>query len=316
MVAPLTSLIYGHDGFDLDVLHNLRSFYKGLGCIVGFSRKLMPADILIIQRPPNSALDLERYSAVHIFDYVGSPIPNLLISVRNLSTVTIFAPSNERALELIGLEPALADRIAIAAPPVDPALWMASRPGVPRLAKPVHIGNYKSYYADGSDFYSSRFMRLIDEGIVDVWGGGWPEYETGQRRSRGRLGVFRVSGRYAGRRLALGMMYPNQRSISLSGRFWHAPLNGCALLSEPAAYSQSVPGVYEFDFTLPMLERIESSLPCPEAIQLEAQDYWTNNLILLRERVSLALRALTRRRGLTLALRMTSAVRASVHRSR
>jgi hypothetical protein len=76
------------------------------------------------------------------------------------------------------------------------------------------------------------------------------------------------------------MMYPWQRAITFSGRFWHAPLNGCALISEPATWVAALPGVMETDYSEASIEDILRGGPGdPREIREAAHRYWTHEYL-------------------------------------
>lgn len=265
--------MYGHDGFDVDVLRNLQSLYSGLNFKIAISRTLIPADILVIQRPPSAALDLSQYGAVHLYDYVANDLTTLLRSCGDHPGLLIFASSSARREQLVEKFPELSEKIDVSPPPVDTRLWISRNLYEEAKFDLVHIGNHKPYYSDGNDVYAAQFLGLLQNGGVHVWGAGWDGLiDAGHWH--GRSSIAKVSSIYASSRIALGMMYPHQRSVSLSGRFWHAPLNGCQLISEPSIFADAVPGVLSSDYAHPPA----AGLPPDDVdrIQLakEAATYW------------------------------------------
>jgi hypothetical protein len=90
----------------------------------------------------------------------------------------------------------------------------------------------------------------------------------------GKAGLFHVSAIYAKSNFAFGLMYPLQRNVTFSGRFWQAPLNGCYILSEPGLYTQLIPGVIETDYSISdITEKTKLSFD-REALQKESQEFW------------------------------------------
>ena len=79
---------------------------------------------------------------------------------------------------------------------------------------------------------------------------------------------------YSKSKYALGLMYPFQRDITFSGRFWHAPLNGCYLFSEPGLYTKEVPGVIETDYSTENILAMSSNLNDFEGLQKKAIYFW------------------------------------------
>lgn len=271
-VALKTCIIYGHDGFDVDVLRNLQSLYSGFQYRIAISKRLIPADLLVIQRPPSAALDLSNYSAVHLYDYVANDLSPLLASCLDHPGLLVFASSSARRDELIQELPELAAKISVSCPPVHGPLWMSKKIHEDPKYDVVHIGNYKPYYAGHTDPYASRFLQMIRAGGVHVWGVGWRDSLKPQYW-HGRLAIGKVSEIYASSRFALGMMYPHQRTVSLSGRFWHAPLNGCHVISEPGVFAGELPGVVSSDF-LNTPEPQNFSETVRLQLREEAANYW------------------------------------------
>lgn len=239
--------MYGHDGFDVDVLRNLQSLYSGLNFKIAISKDLIPADLLVIQRAPCAALDLRQYEAVHLYDYVANDLTELLQSCKEHPALLIFASSTARRGQILEKFPELTDKIHVSAPPVDTHLWVSSNLYRATKYEVVHIGNHKPYYSGGADVYATRFLSLLQNTGVHVWGVGWDSVLKAEYW-HGRSSIGKVSNLYGSSRIALGMMYPHQRGVSLSGRFWHAPLNGCQLISEPSIFSGKIPGVISSDY--------------------------------------------------------------------
>ncbi|MGM7777337.1 glycosyltransferase family protein [Arthrobacter sp. KNU-44] len=184
---------------------------------------------------------------VHLYDYVANDISLLLNSCGDHPGLLIFASSAARRNELLERFPELSEKIRVSAPPVCSRLWKSNHLGGKPKYDLVHIGNYKPYYSESRDEYASRFLKLVQLGRVHVWGAGWEDRLDGEY-CHGRLGISKVSEIYAKSRVALGMMYPNQRTVSLSGRFWHAPLNGCHIISEPSVFADDLPGVLSSEY--------------------------------------------------------------------
>lgn len=269
----LRCVVFGADGFDLDVAFNLMAFYEQLGYSTVLSRELIPTDLLVIHRPPNSPLNLEAYGSVHVWDYVGTSIESLLPNLAAHPNVTIFASSGARTSALVELAPALEGRIHELLPPVATELW--ELPIRETRYNSVHIGNFKPSYAAGKDAPSSEFLHVIERNRIDVWGAKWP---LNSDLDHGPARLHEVSKIYGQSSYALGMMYPFQREITLSGRFWHAPLNGCLLFTERSIFSQEVPGVKETDYTSwltsPPLGRVAQA-----RLQRKAHEYWHGRFV-------------------------------------
>lgn len=265
-----TCLIYGHDGFDVDVLYNVRSLYRSLEFEVHFGKRIQPANLLVIIRPPNTQLNFSGFDSIHIYDYVGFDFPLLLAEIDCKTDLWIFCASEQRKQSLAEANPGIAHRIVFWLPPVDTSIWM-SKIVEPQEYGLIHIGNYKPYYSHGHDEFSVTLTSMIEQGAVDVWGSGWEE--LGQSRTHhGSLRIRDVSKVYARAGQAVGMMYPHQRNQTLSGRFWHAPLNGCTIISEPSLYSGQIPGVQDWS----CLSHIISPRTWTERVRLQesSRAYW------------------------------------------
>lgn len=293
-----TCVILGVDGFDVDVARNLRSLYRKLGYSVVLARTPRPCDVLVIHRPPNAPVDTAAARSVHVFDYVGGPLEMFAENMSTKNNVHVFCSSEFRANEMATWSPHL--NIDVLYPPVHVNNWI--EPVSKVKWELVHIGNYKPSYADGSDEQGQLFLNQLVSTDTDVWGERWDGLPI---RTHGRLKTAAVSRVYSQSRAALGMMYPFQRPRSMSGRYWHAPLNGCYLLVEFGAPTE-VPGVGDkpLDF--------EESEQQRRARQAEAVSYWSAHYIAAARLVgprlnpsSLSPQPRERARGLATRLRLS-----------
>lgn len=264
--------IYGFDGLDLDIVHNLVPFYRALGMEPVLTKRLAPADLLVMQRPPDRPVDVREFAAVHVWDYVGNPISRLITESPGAERITVFTASEARARDLAAASASSGATVQVLVAPVHAPTW-AKRLGRTDFDS-VHIGNYKPYYREGGDGYAQGFLAALHALRGDVWGNGWTDPALS---AHGPLALFRVSSVYARSTVALGMMYPHQRPISFSGRFWHAPLNGCALLSEPSVYADLWPGVYGTDYTAEDVRGRLDRLPDRHQVQQEAREFWDDH---------------------------------------
>ncbi|MEP6746255.1 MAG: hypothetical protein ABJB86_00945 [Bacteroidota bacterium] len=265
-----TCLIYGHNGLDLDVTFNLLAFYRKAGLSVFYSDTLYDADVLVVLRAVDKKIDLSpfNFSVVHIFDYGGWDY-NAFIESIDHGISYIYCTSQEKKNRIINDTSFPENRIFVAFPPVATRLWMAD------MKKPeyeiVHIGNYKPITEN--DQYKENFNKAIIDHNVHVWGLNW----TGivhKDLYHGKAGQFSVSGIYAKSAWSFGLMYPFQRSVTFSGRFWHAPLNGCQLFSEPGVCT-FIPGVIETDYSFEDIEqRIKSPLADKQQVRQKALAFW------------------------------------------
>jgi hypothetical protein len=263
-----TCLIYGHNGLDLDVTLNLRSFYNKLGFSVFFSEKLLDSDLLVVLRAVDKTIDITPFSfaLVHVYDYGGWDYDAFVRTIDKKITY-IFCTSEVKRSRLIELLHFPKEQVFVALPPVDIKLWSKKIKEVKYNI--VHIGNYKPITE--KDAIKERFNETIKHFKTHVWGLGW-QLERGLYH--GKIGVFSVSGIYAHSQFALGLMYPFQRDVTFSGRFWHAPLNGCYVFSEPGFYCKKIPGVIETDYSIEDIEKKTSVIIDRIALQNEVKEFW------------------------------------------
>jgi len=266
-----TCLIYGHNGLDLDVTFNLVAFYKKAGLSVFYARELHDADVLVVLRAVDSPIDLSpfNFGVIHIFDYGGWDYNTFIGSIDHSKTY-IFCTSGEKRNRIIHHTSFPENRIFVGFPPVATRLWMAD------LKKNeyqfVHIGNYKPIKEP--DRYKENFNKAVIDQKVNVWGLDWTGIIS-KDLYHGKAGQFSVSGIYAKSAWGLGLMYPFQRDVTFSGRFWHAPLNGCQLLSEPGVCTKNIPGVIETDYSAEDLHRkLKVASPGKEEVRKKALAFW------------------------------------------
>lgn len=263
-----TCLIYGHDGLDLDVTYNLTSFYKGLGFNVFFSRKLHNADLLVVLRALDLEIDISafHYSLVHIYDYTGWDYDAFIRTIDHRITF-IFCTSETKKTRISEKLNFPQNQIFIALPPVDITLWSKKLKDVKYNL--VHIGNSKEF--TDTDIIKVQFNEAIGYFKPHVWGSGW---RVSNELYHGKAGLFQVSSIYSKSKFALGLMYPFQREVTFSGRFWHAPLNGCFLLSEPGLFTQKIPGIIETDYSINDIKNKTEGNFDRKTLQKESQEFW------------------------------------------
>lgn len=264
-----TCLIYGHNGLDLDVTLNLCSFYKRLGFKVFFTEKLYEADLLVVLRAVDAEIDITpfHFSLVHVYDYGGWDY-DAFVNTINHAITYIFCTSEVKRERLIQHLHFPKEQVFVALPPVDVELWSKSLEEV--QYEMVHIGNFKPI---GND---DPIKQLFNEAIIhfktNVWGMGWT---IDKKFYHGKTGLFSVSSIYAKSKFAFGLMYPFQRDVTFSGRFWQAPLNGCSVFSEVGLYSSKMPGVIETDYSIEGLDRKIKNKVDRIALQKKATEFWT-----------------------------------------
>jgi hypothetical protein len=263
-----TCLIYGHNGLDLDVTLNLRSFYRQLGYKVFFSEKLCDADLLVVLRAVDKPINIRPFSflQVHVFDYGGWDYDAFVNSINHKITY-IFCTSDLKRKRLIDVLNFPQSQVFIALPPVDIKLWSKEIKKV--KYEIVHIGNYKPITEN--DSIKVRFNEILNCFKINVWGLGWQLVKSSYH---GKVGLFNVSNIYASSKFALGLMYPFQRESTFSGRFWHGPLNGCSVFSEMGLYTSKIPGVIETDYTIEDFEKKFTIDIDRVNLQNEAVKFW------------------------------------------
>ncbi|WP_010136858.1 glycosyltransferase family protein [Ochrovirga pacifica] len=266
-----TCLVFGYGGLDNDVAFNVVEFYKELGFKTFYSDKLCCADLLVVLRANDEVKDIKKYefTQVHVYDYGGWYYDEFVKAVIDLDITYIFSTSEkikEHVVQDLGFPES---QFNIAFPPVHIPLWKEKIKEI--KYNTVHIGNFKP--VDPKDKYKNVFDQAIHHLKAHVWGNGWEDVIEGQKY-HGQADFYEVSSVYAKSKFALGFMYPFQRDTTFSGRFWHAPLNGCLLLSEPGIYTD-IPGVIETDYTEGSLLEIMTKQYDREKVQEEAILYWT-----------------------------------------
>ena len=279
-----TCLIYGQNGLDYDVALNLVWFYERLGFMVAITDYPNDADLLVVLRARDAELIIDNIniSIMHVYDYGGWDFDGFVRSVDKTKT-WIFCTSEHKRQRLIDILQFPEEKVFLALPPVDVSRWSNRLKRV--SYELVHIGHYKRV---DNDKVNILFNDVIRSFRVHVWGAGWADF-TLNGYLHGKLGLFKVSSIYSRSKNSLGLMYPFQRDSTYSGRFWHAPLNGCRVLSEPGLYSNKIPGIVETDYSH---QDIESKLKIPfdrEELQLLALNFWMEQEGLTRDIVNMSI---------------------------
>jgi hypothetical protein len=266
-------LIFGHDGgLDLDITLNLVSFYKKLGFKTIYSTKLYNADLLVVLRAIDKSIDLSTYyyQMIHVFDYVGWDYDRFLASIDHQITY-IFCTAEKKRQSIIEKCRFPENHIFVVFPPVETSLWIAKEQN--RKYDFVHIGNHKFSVSTDSDPVKAKFDKILQTLNVDVWGRRWNDIVK-KELCHGEIELFNVPKIYAQSKIALGLMYPFQRDVTYSGRFWLAPLNGCFLISEQGLYTREIPGIIESNYTfLDIKNKINAELDKTELKEV-AKKYW------------------------------------------
>lgn len=269
-----TCLIFGQNGLDLDVAFNLQDFYSRIGFKTFFGEKICNADLLVIVRAINKPLNLDKYnfSQIHVYDYGGWGYDKC-IETLDCDKTYVFTTSNEKKNNLIDNLLLPSERVFVTFPPVSTQLWVMPYKKE-RKYDFVHIGNFKKI--DDSDAISVKFHKVIEKLHPHIWGIGW---NNQSKKYHGKLGLFDVSKIYSKSKYSLGLMYPFQRKSTFSGRFWHAPLNGCYLFSEPGLYTNEIPGVIEVNYNIEEINELTTSLLDFREVQQKSIDFWDNKFL-------------------------------------
>ena len=263
-----TCLIYGQNGLDLEIAFNLRSFYKALGFKTFFSEKLYDADLLVVVRAVDKTIDTQtlNFSLVHVYDYGGWDYDAFVRTIDQKITY-IFCTSSIKKNRLIEILHFPANQVFVALPPIDIKLWCKK---IKELKyNTVHIGNFKPITED--DSIKDRFNQTLSYFKTHIWGLGW---QLDKYQSHGKTSYFTVSSIYSQSKFALGLMYPFQREVTFSSRFWLAPLNGCLLFSEPGLFTSKIPGVIETDYSQEDIEEKFNIKYDRYILQNEAKKFW------------------------------------------
>ncbi|MFV0419637.1 MAG: hypothetical protein ACK5KT_13030 [Dysgonomonas sp.] len=264
-------LIYGPDGIDRDIAYNLVRFYGRLGIRVRFSAVLDAADLLIMTRAADISIDLSSYdySLIHIYDYLGREYDEFIKGVDWTKTY-IYTTSEKRRERIIHELGFPNNQICTMLLPVEASIWMQKLKDI--KYRSVHIGHFKPITE--SDSLKGLFYNALKVMQVDVWGNRW-EGVLNSELYHGGAELNDVSFIYAQSEFAFGFMYPFQRDCTYSGRFWHAPLNGCAVFSEKGFYTDKIPGIIETDYTIEDIRKKISQYPKNrDQVRREAEKFW------------------------------------------
>ena len=271
--------IVGFDGFDLDVLFNMSFFYSECGYSISFSREPRDADVLVIQRGKlRNQYPAIKVREVHAYEYVGEPIGDVTHAFPAAESVITIFPSLQNRYRAGG-------RVVEAFPPVMPELWRRKDDAQrSRADRAIHISHFKKMAE--RDNYATRLLAAVRDGRIEVWGAGWTEpCANSVARLHGPASLHDCQALYASAHIAIGLMYPFQRASTFSGRMWQAPLNGCALISEPAALAVNMPGVIAQEAYVDDID--VRGVGTPSDIVDAAISYWSSQTDALREALQL-----------------------------
>jgi hypothetical protein len=281
-------LIVSSDYLDLDVALNVRAFYGCAGYrILPSERRSGEADLLVVLRGDNGRSHRDFRGEVHIYDYVKEYKVDWLERFPRAASVVLISlstpsstvqdpslshqdphPSQPSLPNPLAPAPSSRLRWIDAYLPVIPALWQ--RPWSRKQQRALHLSNYKRMPGDA---FQQDLLEQIQAGVVQVFGANWQ-----------RLGVSTHPLSYwqANRRLArcarcFGLMWPYQRGLTLSGRMWQAPLQGCFVLSEAGTNRLAVPGVLELPSFAPAALPPPPDLDACRQLSQEAATFWEDH---------------------------------------
>ena len=225
-----TYRIASSDYLDRDVYLNVRCFYGNAGYrLVGDPSRSV--DLLVVLRGDQGTADRDFGGEIHLYDYVKEYQVDWLQrypAARSIVLVSLDGDPLQRP------DPRL--RSVRAYLPVIPGLWTGRSPS--RRPRPVHVSNYKRMPGDP---FQEQLLDLIHAGKVEVYGNRWDRVGVRARP----LSYLQANRLIAASASCFGLMWPYQRGLTLSGRMWQAPLNGCFVLSEPGTDLLGCPGVLE-----------------------------------------------------------------------
>lgn len=277
---PLCHLM-SYDYQDQDVIINCRLFYSA----AGFRAKLNPADehcdLLVVLRGDPAERHRDYRGRVHIYDYEKGRVIDWRQRFPAAAEIVLISPVRPQANETL---PYVAAYV-----PVMAHFWQLRAPSE-RQQRLLHLANYK-FISD--DRFHSQLIALIRSGWIEVHGGNWQHVGIAARP----LSYLAANQRLAQCRWCIGLMYPNQRGRSLSGRMWQAPLQGCHVISEAGTRLLDCPGVLEVN---------EYSRECIEAVRLlpaeqlreQATAFWHEQTEALARQLGLELGRPSRRERL------------------
>ena len=306
-------VIASYDYLDLDVYWNARLFYQSMGYRVRLGCSASNADLLVVLRGSPKEVDTGFRGVIHVYSYVGVPQEDCREHFPNAGRIFLISlvPPERLSPNVIHVEGYL---------PVIPGLWFTSLSKADGHGRPVHISNYKEI---GGDRYQEELLQLARSGDVDVYGSGWSRHGV----NTGRISHWQANLLLARSPCCFGLMYPHQRGLTLSGRMWQAPLQGCYVITEQGTNIIRAPGVVEVGSFLesPFPHRMYPS--SRENLRREAAGFWiqaTERLahdLRLAQRESVPQRARTRgriliSRGEMLAMHLSARLSRELNRFR
>ena len=245
--------LYGEDGFDLDVLTNQIHLYQSLGCSVVWAKTYIPCDLWVVLRGKKGHfLEIPQDQPCLFVDYTGHDVLDWY------QTVTI---NHKRCITSQKNEENKALGIYFGHPYID--ITSFARPLADLKFDFVHVGSYK--LDTKRDLNSFDFIAELERTSCQIWGKFWDQVPLTKAHWLGALNPSKVSETYAQSRIALGCKYSHQLEKAISGRYWQAPLNGCALWVDDDYLNGEIPGTFSYG---------TYEIPVRESIQQMATHYW------------------------------------------
>jgi hypothetical protein len=245
--------LYGEDGFDLDVLTNQIALYRSLGCRVVWSKKYVPCDLWVILRgKTGNFIPIPKDQPCLFLDYSGHDVLAWFQSSTVNHKLCITSQKHAENQE---------QGIFFGHPFV--SIQDFQKEVAPLRYTKVHIGSYKNDPLRDPDLID--FHSELERNACVVWGKYWDKVALQHAEWKGPLSPKKVSSVYAQSLIALGCKYQHQQGKAISGRYWQAPLNGCALWADDSYLIDELPGVYPYGTT---------NLPSRNELQDTATNYW------------------------------------------
>lgn len=245
--------LYSSDGFDLDVLENQIELYNELNCKVIWVNKIVKCDLLVILRCGKNLLNINFNQPTLFIDYSGQDVLNAFSNLKLENKACITSQKNKSHI----------NNVFFGHPYISLKLFSRSIQKIEFNL--IHIGNYKPNRLIKK--LNMLFIDYINENKVTVYGKNWPIDLFTKGEFKGPLNPEFVSELYSKSVVACGIKHEFQIGRAISGRYWHAPINGCALYVEDEYLVSEIPGIYLYGSEL---------LESRETLQERAINYWSN----------------------------------------
>lgn len=273
LISKRIACVYGEDGLDPDVLLNQIDFFKKHGFRVVFGSKIIKCDLLIITRVSGNdfqeginSLLISQIRMILFLDYSGQNCHSVFNGINHKNKYLITSRDN-----FVGKD------IYFGHPYVSIPRWKIENTNyMNRVYNCVHIGNYKFF--SNFDKFINNFNEIVSRNSVHVFGDFWPEFGTNPL-FHGKLKLKEVSKIYRQSRFAIGIKHPFQRGVAISGRYWHATLNGCALFVEDDYLINEIPGLHFYNCTsnLNLTNTLNRTVHDSDKLAYSAFSYWTES---------------------------------------